>query len=230
MMDIAIIPARGGSKRIPRKNIKDFCGKPIIYYSIKAAIEANIFEHIVVSTDDEEISNIAVSLGAEVPFRRSAELSNDHVPTVPVISNAILECEKLGWKIRNVACIYPASPFILSADLVRARELVLKSIDRFCFPVCEYPSSIHRSLSLSEDGLITPIYPENTLERTQDLPECYFDTGQFYFANKEIWLHSKNVHNNARGIIIPKWRSIDIDNVEDWKLAELLYKSLNRTM
>ena len=225
-MDIAIIPARGGSKRIPRKNIKYFCDNPIIYYSIKAATDANIFERIVVSTDDEEIANIAVDLGAEVPFLRSADLSDDYVATSPVISNAILECEKLGWDIKRVACIYPASPFISSADLVTAREIVLEFADKFCFPVCEYPSSIYRSLSISEDGLLTPIFPENTLQRTQDLPITYFDAGQFYFANKEVWLHNNDVHNLSRGIVIPKWRSIDIDDIEDWKLAELIYKSL----
>ena len=225
-MDIAVIPARGGSKRIPRKNIKDFCGKPMIYYSIKAAIEANLFEHIVVSTDDEEISNIAIALGAEVPFHRSADLSDDYVSTAPVISNAIEECEKLGWEIRDVACIYPASPFISSADLVKAKNIVSQHRDIYCFPVSEHASSIYRALSLSADGHISPIFPENTMQRTQVLPASYFDVGQFYFALKNTWHKHSRIHDIAKAIIIPKWRAIGIDELEDWVYAELMYQAM----
>jgi pseudaminic acid cytidylyltransferase len=221
-MNIAIIPARGGSKRIPRKNIKEFCNKPMIAYAIAAAKESNLFEHIIVSTDDEEIAQIAIAWGAETPFVRPAELANDYAATVPVIAHAIEDCRNLGWKFDMACCIYPAVPFIQVDDLRGALTRMNKSEADYCFPVTEYPTVIQRALKLLSNGKMKPFYPEFETTRTQDLEPAYYDAGQFYWGKVGAWLTNSKIHNNGLGYTIPNWRVVDIDTPEDWSRAEIL--------
>ena len=225
-MNIAVIPARGGSKRIPRKNIKVFCGQPMIAYTISVAKESSLFDHIVVSTDDEEIARIAKEWGAETPFVRPAELASDYTATVPVIAHAIEACSALGWKFDNVCCIYPAAPFIRTNDLIGAIALLTEGKGEYCFPVAEYPSPIQRSLKRLGDGKTQPFYPEFEGTRTQDLEPAYYDVGQFYWGKVNSWLSNPNIHSSGLGYTIPNWRAVDIDTQDDWLRAELIYRSI----
>jgi|TARA_B110000971_G_scaffold210626_1_gene238029 pseudaminic acid cytidylyltransferase len=220
-MNIAIIPARGGSKRILRKNIKEFCGKPMIAYAITAAKESNLFEHVVVSTDDEEIACIAREWGAETPFLRPVELANDYTATVPVIAHAIEFCRDLEWGFDKACCIYPGVPFLQTSDLRDALLLLADSKADYCFPITEYPSAVQRALKLLNNREIQPFYPEFEMTRTQDLSPAYYDSGQFYWATVEAWLTNSRVHSNSVGYVIPNWRAVDIDTPDDWKRAEI---------
>jgi pseudaminic acid cytidylyltransferase len=225
-MNIAIIPARGGSKRIPRKNIKAFCGQPMIAYAIKAAQASDLFAHVLVSTDDAEIQSIANSLGAETPFVRPAELANDFTATVPVVAHAIQACVNLGWQFSNVCCIYPSVPFIEVSDLKESLIQLSESVADYCFPVTEFPAAIQRALKHNSNGLMTPFYPEYELTRTQDLEAAFFDAGQFYWGTKQAWLSNSNIHRSGIGFQIPNWRVVDIDTPADWEKAERLTASL----
>jgi pseudaminic acid cytidylyltransferase len=228
-LNIAFIPARGRSKRIPRKNIKNFCGKPMIAYAITAAKEAGLFEHVVVSTDDEEITEIANAWGAETPFIRPAELANDFTATVPVIAHAIEACHTFGWKFDQVCCIYPGVPFIQIDDLRGALVCMNDSEMDYCFPVTEYPSAIQRALKLLSNGKIQPFQPEFELTRTQDLEPAYYDAGQFYWGKVEAWIKNPKIHSNSLGYTIPNWRVVDIDTPEDWQRAELIYRAIHNS-
>ena len=220
-MNIAIIPARGGSKRIPRKNIKEFCGKPMIAYAITAAKESGLFEHVIVSTDDEEIGHVARVWGAETPFVRPPELANDYAATVPVIAHGIEICRTLGWAFGQVCCIYPGVPFIQIGDLRGALACMNNGDADFCFPVTEYPSAIQRALKLLSNGRIQPFYPEFETTRTQDLEHAYYDAGQFYWGKAKAWLTNSKIHSNGLGYAIPNWRVVDIDTPDDWARAEI---------
>ncbi|MBU1656488.1 MAG: pseudaminic acid cytidylyltransferase [Gammaproteobacteria bacterium] len=226
-MKIAVIPARGGSKRIPRKNIKDFCGKPMIAHAINAAKQSGLFEHVIVSTDDEEIARIACECGAETPFTRPAELADDLTPTVPVVAHAITACQALGWEINYVCCIYPGVPFIQIEDLSRALDLLQASQAAYSFPVTEFPSAIQRALRRLPNGQMQPLYPECELTRTQDLEPAYHDAGQFYWGKPDVWLTNNKIHRSGVGLPIPNWRVVDIDAPEDWQRAELMYAAFN---
>ena len=226
-MNIAIIPARGGSKRIPRKNIKEFCGKPMIAYAITAAKESGLFEHIIVSTDDEEIAQIARACGAKAPFVRPTELANDYAATVPVIAHGIEICRTLGWTFEQVCCIYPGVPFIQIDDLRGALERMNHSDADYCFPVTEYPSAIQRALKLLSNGKMQPFFPEFELTRTQESEPVYYDAGQFYWGKAEAWLKNPKIHSSGLGYVIPNWRVVDIDTPDDWQRAELIYHALN---
>lgn len=227
-MRLAVIPARGGSKRIPRKNIKPFCGKPMIAHAISAARQSGLFEHVVVSTDDEEISRIAREWGAEIPFTRPAELADDYTPTVSVIAHAITVCRALGWNIDYACCIYPGGAFIQADDLKRALELLQTSQAAYSFPVTEFPSAIQRALRRLPDGKMQPFYPEFELTRTQDLEPAFHDAGQFYWGKAEAWLTNDKIHRSGVGLTIPSWRVVDIDTPNDWARAELFYKLLGK--
>ena len=227
-MNIAIIPARGGSKRIPRKNIKDFCGKPIIAYSIETAIKCGLFSRVIVSTDDVEIANIAKERGAEVPFIRPAELADDHTGTVPVIAHAIKASNEGDCIIKMVCCIYPAAPMIEIGDLVTAHLMLKQENTNYVFPIAAFPSAIQRALRQKNDGYVEPFYPEYIKTRTQDLEIAYFDAGQFYFGKADAWLAGKSLHPNGKGLLIPEKRVIDIDTPEDWERAQLIYSYLNK--
>ncbi|MGZ8157559.1 MAG: pseudaminic acid cytidylyltransferase [Methylobacter sp.] len=226
-MNIAIIPARGGSKRIPRKNIKDFCGKPMIAGAIEVAKASGLFEHIVVTTDDAEISELARAWGAKVPFVRPAELADDYTPTVPVVAHAIGACQALGWQVDQVCCIYPAVPFMQCADLVAALQMLEENGADYVFPVAAYPSAIQRALRQLPNGLMEPFYSQYASTRTQDLEPTYYDAGQFYWGRVHAWLDGKNIHQHGMGLVIPSWRVVDIDNAEDWHRAELMFAAFN---
>jgi pseudaminic acid cytidylyltransferase len=224
---IAVIPARGGSKRIPRKNIKPFHGKPLIGYAIEAARASDAFDRVIVSTDDAEIAEVAKAFGAELPFIRPPELADDHTPTVPVIAHAIRACHALGWAVKDVCCIYPGVPFISTDDLRAAHEQLLATGAHYVFPVTGFPSPIQRALRRLPDGSVKPFQPEFAATRTQDLEPGYFDVGQFYWGKAAAWLQGLNLHLNGVTLVIPEWRAVDIDTPADWERAELLYATLS---
>lgn len=227
-MRVAIIPARGGSKRIQRKNIKPFAGKPIIAYSIEAARECGLFDRIIVSTDDEEIADTALSLGAEIPFMRPKELSDDYTPTIPVIAHAVQTLQSQGHNIEAACCIYATAPFIRASDLIDAHEAMVTHQKGYAFPVTTFAFPIQRALMREEDGEITMFYPEHFSTRSQDLKEAYHDAGQFYWGTPEAWLSAKPLFSDsATTIVLPRHLVQDIDTPEDWTRAELMYRALN---
>jgi N-acylneuraminate cytidylyltransferase len=223
-MNIAIIPARGGSKRIPRKNIRSFAGKPMIAHAIKAVIDSGLFERVVVSTDDAEVASIANAWGAEVPFIRPTDLADDHTPTVPVVADAINRCEALGWQGEYICCVYPCAPFIAADDLQGALAALRSSDLDYCFAVAEYSTAVQRALRRAPDGTMSPMYPEHELTRTQDLDKAFRDAGQFYWGCRTAWLTNPRLHGSSMGFVIPGWRAIDIDTEDDWRRAELQYQ------
>ena len=224
-MKIAIIPARGGSKRIPRKNIKIFNGKPVIAWAIIAAQKSGIFNHVVVSTDDDEIKSVAEKYGAIVPFIRPADIADDHTPTVPVISHAVKEIDRLYQHVEYACCIYPCSPFLLASDLIKAFDMIKLIEADFVYPIVEYPHSIFRSMRKSKNGKMEFFYPEHELTRTQDLERVFHDAGQFYWGKAEAWRELKKMHTDGIGMEIPSYRVVDIDTEDDWKRAEILSQS-----
>ncbi len=229
-MIVAIIPARGGSKRIPRKNIKEFMGKPMIAYSIEAAIKSECFDRIVVSTDDEEIAEVAILNGAEVPFIRPDILSDDHTATVPVIKHALEFIIESGDDVEFACCIYATAPFIKSVDIKGALSKLKNSKSDYCLSVTSFPYPIQRSVKVNSSGLIEMLYPENYLVRSQDLEEAYHDAGQFYFGRTQSWLSQKPILSNGSiPLIIPRIRVQDIDTFEDWQQAEGMYEVLSKS-
>jgi pseudaminic acid cytidylyltransferase len=227
-MRIAVIPARGGSKRIPRKNIKDFCGRPMIAWAISAAKESGLFERIVVSTDDEEIAELAKDWGAETPFVRPANLADDLTPTVPVIAHAVKSCLDFGWAADYICCIYPCVPFLQVSDLIAALDLAQAQNVDFVYPITEYAHPIQRAMRQLPGGKMQFLSPEYELTRTQDLEKTYHDAGQFYWGKASAWLEHKKMHSDGLGMPIPNWRVVDIDSTDDWKRAELILKAISR--
>jgi pseudaminic acid cytidylyltransferase len=225
-MKIAIIPARGGSKRIPRKNIKDFFGKPLIAYSIQAAKETKLFDKIIVSTDDEEIASIAKEYGAEIPFMRPLELSDDFTQTIPVIAHAIkATCKDLS-QIEAVCCIYATAPFIEAKFIKKAYEKLLTCKSDYCFSATSFAFPIQRAIKLKGEK-VEMFYPEHFNTRSQDLEEAYHDAGQFYWGTPEAWCENKAIFSaNSTVEILPRYLVQDIDTFEDWKRAEVMYKVL----
>ncbi len=226
MNPIAIIPARGGSKRIPRKNIQLVDGIPMIARAINIANESGIFSRVVVSTDDEEISEISRKFGADVPLLRSKHLSDDHTNTYDVISDALSKSWLGDSNPNYVCCIYPASIFVTTTHLIRAYEMLLKFDCSYVFPVQEYSPPIQRGLRLKENGCVSMINPENLLKRTQDLTATYHDTGQFYWGKREAWLRKDPIFgDHSMGLICKPYEFIDIDTPEDLEMATALYKA-----
>jgi pseudaminic acid cytidylyltransferase len=226
-MKIAVIPARGGSKRIPRKNIKDFCGRPMIAWAISAAKESGLFDHIIVSTDDEEIAGIAKNWGAETPFVRPVDLADDLTPTVPVIAHAVKSCLELGWDADYVCCIYPCVPFLQVGDLISALDLADTQNADFVYPVTEYAHPIQRAMRRLSSGEMQFFSPQFELTRTQDLEKTYHDAGQFYWGKTSAWVAHKKMHTAGLGMPIPNWRVVDIDSEDDWLRATTIFNSLN---
>lgn len=224
MANLAIIPARGGSKRIPRKNIKDFLGQPIITYSINAALQSGIFDEIMVSTDDDEIATIAQKCGAKVPFRRSEKMADDFATTADVINEVLLQYEQQGLTYENACCIYPCAPFVTADKLDNSfRLLTAKKFDAV-FPVVPFSYPIQRALRLT-DGKLSYMQPEFASSRSQDLEMAYQDAGQFYwFCVNSFTKNKKIMTDNCGAIIISEMETQDIDNETDWKLAELKFQ------
>jgi pseudaminic acid cytidylyltransferase len=224
-MNIAIIPARGGSKRIPRKNIRRFAGKPMIAWAIETARTSNLFSHVVVSTDDEEIAETARSHGAETPFMRPSDLADDHTPTVPVIAHAVECCMQFGWVFDHACCIYPGSPLLHVGDLIAAAQLADDHKADFVYPVAEFAHPVQRAMRQLPSGAMQFLQPQFELVRTQDLERTYHDAGQFYWGRASAWLDGKKMHTAGIGMPIPNWRVVDIDSEDDWLRAELLFKA-----
>ena len=226
-MKIAIIPARGGSKRIPRKNIKMFCGKPIIAWSIEAARTSGLFDHVLVSTDDAEIADVAKRWGAEVPFMRPANLSDDYAGTTEVIAHATQWALGQGWPVDAVCCIYATAPFVQADDMKRGLEALESGDWAYAFTVTDYAASIFRSFQKNMDGGIEMLFPEHFLTRSQDLPTALHDAGQFYWGRASAWMDGKRIFDrHSMPIMIPRWRVEDIDEQDDWIRAELSFNQL----
>lgn len=227
-MKVAVIPARGGSKRIPRKNIKDFCGKPMIAWSIEAAKVSGLFDHVIVSTDDAEIAEVAKLWGAEVPFVRPADLSNDYAGTTDVISHATQWALGQGWPVTAVCCIYATAPFIQVDDLKRGSEVLESDKWEYALTVTDFAATIFRAFKQTEDGGIEMFYPEYFLTRSQDLPMALHDAGQFYWGRPSAWVAGKKIFSeNSFPLMIPRWRVQDIDTPGDWHRAELMHEALS---
>ena len=226
-MRVAFIPARGGSKRIPRKNIRMFCGKPMIAWSIEAARESGLFDRIVVSTEDDEIAAVARHWGADVPFKRPAELSDDYAGTTEVIGHATRWALNQGWALTAVCCIYATAPFIRAIDLQRGLEALESGDWLYAFAVAEFSSSIFRAFRELPEGGLEMFFPDRFLARTQDLPVALHDAGQFYWGRPSAWIAGELAcGRRSVPIRIPRWRVQDIDSEEDWECAARLFRSM----
>jgi|TARA_B110000879_G_C11075006_1_gene472340 pseudaminic acid cytidylyltransferase len=226
-MNLAVIPARGGSKRIPHKNINTFCGKPIIAWSIEAALKSECFDAVIVSTDCEDIAEIAREYGAEVPFLRPAFLSGDHTETIPVISHAIDWWAGHFEMPELVCCIYATAPFITSDDICLGKEILIKEGCDYAFTVTSFPFPIQRAFNISSESRIKMLYPKFFNTRSQDLEQAFHDAGQFYWGKADAWMAKKKLFSNkAAPIILPAYRVQDIDTPEDWIRAEKMFVAL----
>ncbi len=225
-MKIAIIPARGGSKRIPLKNIKDFLGKPVIAYSIEAATKSGLFDRIVVSTDDSEIAAVARQWGAETPFLRPADISDDHTGTAAVVKHALQWQRDNAISAQIVCCLYATAPFVTAGDLMSGYEILKSSGKSYAFSVTSFAFPIQRALHI-RSGTVEPVFPENRNLRSQDLEETYHDAGQFYWGTAAAFLEEVPIFSrHAMAVILPRYRVQDIDTPEDWRRAELMYQAL----
>ncbi|TAK99867.1 MAG: pseudaminic acid cytidylyltransferase [Rhodospirillaceae bacterium] len=224
---VAIIPARGGSKRIPNKNVKLFAGQPMISYPIRAALASGLFDRIVVSTDSDTIAEAAIAAGAEVPFRRPVELADDHTATAPVLVHALRWLEEAGTPAINACCIYATAPLVRPDDINRGFKILKDSNAATAFTVTSFAFPIFRALRITDDGILTMQWPEHRTTRSQDLPEAYHDAGQFYWLNVARFLADPNLYSaDAHPIILPRYLVQDIDTLEDWMTAEHMYRAL----
>tara|TARA_B100000787_G_scaffold159071_1_gene136925 strand:+ start:3816 stop:4517 length:702 start_codon:yes stop_codon:yes gene_type:complete len=229
-MNLCVIPARGGSKRIKHKNIKMFNGKPIIAYSIEAALKSKCFSKVIVSTDDNEIAEVAEKFGAYVPFVRPSNLSNDFAGTIPVVKHAINWMEKNNNKFDNVCCLYATAPFIRPDIISKAYEQLLKSKKDYCFSVTSYAFMIQRAIKISQDNKINMFYPEYFNKRSQDLDEAFHDAGQFYWGKPQAFKDELPIFSEVSSpFILPRHLVQDIDTMEDWIRAEIMFKVLLET-
>jgi pseudaminic acid cytidylyltransferase len=225
-MNVAIIPARGGSKRIPKKNIKFFLGKPIIAYSIKNAIDSNLFDRVIVSTDDDEIAQVAIKYGAEVPFIRPKNLSGDFTGTHEVIGQAVGWLEDNGNTIDYVCCLYATAPLIQIKDLVKGFDLIRTGKWESVIAATNFSYPIFRSFEKLANGGLKMFFPEHYDSRSQDLPEAFHDAGQFYWASAGVWKDSPNgFSENSTIVKLPNHLVQDIDTMEDWAKAENIYEN-----
>jgi N-acylneuraminate cytidylyltransferase len=220
-----VIPARGGSKRIPRKNVKNFCGKPMIGWPIAAALASGIFERVIVSTDDPEIAAIALSLGAEVPFMRPAELANDDAGTTEVVAHATQWALNQQLQVSEVCCIYATAAFVEPEDLRRGLSALESGAWCYAFSATEFPAPIFRAFRALSAGGVRMFFPEHMSTRSQDLPPALHDAGQFYWGTKQAWLDMSPIFSeHSLAVLIPRTRSQDIDTPEDWEFAEALFR------
>jgi len=227
-MNLCVIPARGGSKRIPNKNVKIFCGKPIIVWSIELAIASKCFDKIIVSTDSKEIADLAKSYGVDVPFMRPKTLADDYTATVPVVSHAV------KWQIENhqkplyVSCIYATAPFIKLSDLKKGLKILKSVRSDYVFTATNFAYPIQRSFKIKKNKKLEMFYPEYLNFRSQDLDEAFHDAGQFYWGLTDAWLKKKPIINdNSIPLLIPRDRVQDIDTPKDWKIAERMFVAIN---
>jgi len=226
---VAIITARGGSKRIPRKNIKSFLGKPIIAYSIAAALDAGCFDEVMVSTDDHEIAEVAQSFGAIVPFFRSSEMANDYATTADVLVEVLKEYRQHGKTFDHACCIYPTAPFVTAERLRQAYDLLKQSGAETVLPVARFSFPVQRALTIDNNHLKV-LWPEHVNTRSQDLAPTYYDSGQFYFFQVTRFLETQNLYgSNCVPIELPESEVQDIDTEEDWKIAEMKYQILQQS-
>ena len=222
-MIVAIIPARGGSKRIPRKNIRMFAGKPMIAHSINCAIKSGLFERVIVSTDDKEISRVARDSGAEVPFMRPAEFSDDRASAAEVIAHAVKYLLDAGATLSAVCCIFATAPFIYQEDLKRGWAVLKSGTMQYVFPATTFAAPIFRSFRENAESGLEMLFPEYYDTRSQDLPEALHDAGQFYWGRPQAWVNKMRVFDKHSAVIkIPRWRVQDIDTEEDWARAEAM--------
>lgn len=229
-MNICIIPARAGSKRIPNKNIKDFLGKPIISYSIELAIKSNIFDKIIVSTDSTLIAEVSIKYGAEVPFFRPKELSDDYTGTHDVIRHAVEWLENSGEIIDYTCCLYPTAPLVQKKDLIEGFNIIKTNKWNSVIAATSYSYPIFRSFKKTHSGGLKMLFPKYYKSRSQDLPKVYHDAGLFYWAKSNVWKKKSTTFNDKITIVeIPNFRVQDIDDIEDWKRAELIFKILSST-
>ncbi len=229
-MRLCVIPARGGSKRIPRKNIKEFCGQAMIGYSIEAAITSQCFDKVIVSTDDQEIAKVAKSFGAEVPFIRPDELANDHAATIPVVKHAIEWFDEQGQSPTDVCCLYATAPFVQPEAIQQAYVQLKETRADYCFTVTSFAFPIQRAIRLTQDNRVNMFQPDYFETRSQDLEEAYHDAGQFYWGKAEAFKQQKLFFSEAATpYILPRHLVQDIDTKEDWIRAEAMYKVLQIT-
>ena len=229
--NICVIPARGGSKRIPRKNIKLFGGKPMIAWSIQAAIDARCFDRILVSTDDQEIAEVAINFGAEIPFLRHKNLADDFTPVSQVLRHAISTLFDAPFDSDHaICCLFATAPFVNPTDISRGLDLLKSSkSETVVFSATTFPFPIQRAIRLDKEGYSTSVDPASFPKRSQDLEECFHDAAQFYWASADTWSSKDNLFEGGRAIVLPRWRVQDIDTEEDWKHAELMHFALENT-
>lgn len=225
-MKLAVIPARGGSKRIRHKNIRPFAGKPIIAYSIQAALKCDLFDKVIVSTDDDKIANIARQFGAETPFLRPANLADDYTGTNTVVKHSISWYIERGIKVQYACCIYATAPFLHARYLKEGFKKLKNSDKAFVFSVTTFPFPIQRAIKIKAEGTVEAFFPENAEKRSQDLDEAYHDAGQFYWGKAESFLQDIEMFSvSSLPIVLPRYLVQDIDTLEDWRRAELMYQA-----
>ena len=227
MSCVAIIPARGGSKRIPRKNIRPFVGKSIIGYSIEAALQSQLFDRVIVSTDDAEIASVAKAYGAEVPFFRPAELADDFTGTNAVVKQCLEWLNTQKYPVDYACCIYATAPFVQVKYLREGHDRLISSGKLFAFSVTSFPFPIQRAIRIAIDGSVEAICPENISTRSQDLEETFHDAGQFYWGTSDASLNDEVIYSSRSvPVVLPRYLVQDIDSLEDWRRAELMYEAL----
>jgi pseudaminic acid cytidylyltransferase len=226
-MKIGVVPARGGSKRIPRKNILPFAGKPIMAWTIETALQSGLFDHVIVSTDDDEVAEVALEYGAEVPFRRPAELADDHTGIIEVVQHAIAWLADNGVDAEYVCCMLATAPFLQAETLSQALQQLSASDASYAFSVTAFSFPVQRALRITPENRVEAIWPENIPRRSQDLEEAYHDAGQFYWGTREAFARGEPIFGSGSiPIRLPRYRVQDIDTPDDWKLAELMFEAL----
>lgn len=225
-MRAAIITARGGSKRLPRKNVRDFHGRPIIVHAIRTAMNTGLFDTVIVSTDDAEISLVATAFGAEAPFQRPPELADDHASTAQVMKHAVNWLLERARHYEHVCCIYPCTPLMRATDLIDGHQLLERTGKCYAFPVAQYAPAMQRALRVEPDGRVQSVWPNFDGVRTQDLEPRYYDAGQWYWGTAEAWLNEIPIYGSwSVAMPIQRWRAIDIDTEDDWLIAEAVYRA-----
>lgn len=229
-MRLAVIPARGGSKRIPRKNIKPFCGKPMIAWSIEAGKASGCFDRIIVSTDDAEIAEVARAHGADVPFMRPSDLSDDYSGTIPVVAHAVEWIAQQFGSVQFACCLYATAPFVQAQDLRRGLDVLQSSGAQYAFTVTNFAAPIQRSFRITDQQRINMFNPAQFTTRSQDLEDAYHDAGQFYWGRAEAWLSGVPLFSQvSTPIVLPRYRVQDIDTIDDWVRAEMMFEILNQS-